>query len=259
MIRIDVYLFSRGFAKSREAAKKSIDAGLVTVDGRKITKPGEKIDENVPHSIEYSDSVPYVGRGGLKLEAALDAFSVIPEGKVCIDVGASTGGFTDCLLKRGAAKVYAVDAGRDQLDSSLRANPRVLSLEGVNARYLSSELIPETIDLAVMDVSFISQTLILPSLSGLIAEDGIAITLIKPQFECGREALGKGGIIKKPEYRILAVRLVASAAESCGFHLIDLIRSPIQGGDGNVEFLGLFSRTPGDPLETVIGKVNYNS
>lgn len=258
MIRIDVYLFSYGFAKSREAAKKSIEAGLVVVDGKKITKPGEKIDESLTHVVEYTDPTPYVGRGGIKLEAALDAFSLDPAGKVCIDVGASTGGFTDCLLKRGAAKVYAVDSGRDQLDASLRTDSRVISLEGVNARYLNSELIPEPIELAVMDVSFISQTLILPSLSTLLAHEALAVTLIKPQFECGREALGKGGIIKKPEYRLRAVRQVALSAERCGLHLIDLIKSPIHGGDGNVEFLGLFSRTSGEPLETVIGKVNYN-
>ena len=259
MIRIDVYLFNYGYSKSREAARKSIEAGLVYVDGVKISKPSEKIDEALEHSVQCTSSIPYVGRGGLKLEAALDAFTILPQGKICIDVGASTGGFSDCLLKRGAMKVYAVDSGRDQLDPSLRNDYRVVSLEGVNARYLDSELIPERIELAVMDVSFISQTLILPSLSALLVDDGIAVTLIKPQFECGREALGKGGIIKKPEYRIRAVRSVASAAEACGLHLIDLIKSPIQGGDGNVEYLGLFSKAETAPIEAVIGKVNYFS
>jgi 23S rRNA (cytidine1920-2'-O)/16S rRNA (cytidine1409-2'-O)-methyltransferase len=258
MIRIDIFLFSNGHAKSREAARKSIEAGLVFVDGKQIIKPGEKIDESVEHTIEYKNAIPYVGRGGLKLEAALDAFSIDPANKKCIDIGASTGGFTDCLLQRGAAVVYAVDSGRDQLDPELRSDSRVISLEGVNARYLNSQIIPELMDIAVMDVSFISQTLILPSLSPLLTANGIAITLIKPQFECGREAIGKGGIVKKTEHRLGAVRRVAYAAEECGLHLIDIIRSPIFGGDGNMEFLGLFSKNSVSQIETVISKVNYN-
>lgn len=256
MIRIDIYLFSNGYAKSRESARKSIEAGFVFVDGKQVNKPSEKIDESVLHQIEYKNAIPYVGRGGLKLEAALDAFKVDPCCQICIDVGASTGGFTDCLLKRGASRVYAVDSGRDQLDLDLKEDPRVVSLEGVNARYLNSEIIPELIDIAVMDVSFISQTLILPALSFLLKANGVAITLIKPQFECGREAVGKGGIVKKPEHRIGAVRKVAYAAEECGLYLIDIIKSPILGGDGNAEFLGLFSKTPVAPVETVISKVN---
>ena len=258
MIRVDIYLFSNGYAKSREAARKSIEAGLVFVDGKQITKPSEKVDESVEHMVEYKNAIPYVGRGGLKLEAALDAFDVDPTNKTCVDIGASTGGFTDCLLKRGAAKVYAVDSGRDQLDYDLRNDCRVLSLEGVNARYLSSDIITELIDIAVMDVSFISQTLIMPALSSLLNTNGIAITLIKPQFECGRAAIGKGGIVRRNEHRISAVRKVAYAAEECGLHLLDIIKSPILGGDGNMEFLGLFSKNSRAPIETVIGKVNFN-
>ena len=223
-----------------------------------MTKPSEKIDETVDHDIEYKNSIPYVGRGGLKLEAAIDAFGIDPANKVCIDIGASTGGFTDCLLQRCACKVYAVDSGRDQLVKELKEDSRVVSLEGVNARYLDSKLIPEQADLVVMDVSFISQTLIFPSISNLLKDNGIAITLIKPQFECGREAIGKGGIVKKPEQRISAVRRVAYAAESCGLHLIDLINSPILGGDGNAEFLGLFSTAHSVEIEPIISKVNYN-
>jgi 23S rRNA (cytidine1920-2'-O)/16S rRNA (cytidine1409-2'-O)-methyltransferase len=258
MTRIDVFLFSSGYAKSREAARKSIEAGLVFVDGKQVVKPSEKIDDSAFHNIEYKDAIPYVGRGGLKLEAALDAFSVDPSGKKCIDVGSSTGGFTDCLIKRGASLVYAVDSGRDQLDLSLRNDSRVISLEGVNARYLDTNIIPELLELAVMDVSFISQTLILPSLSKLLDNNGIAITLIKPQFECGRDAIGKGGIVKKSEHRLGAVRRVATVAAEYGLHLIDIIKSPILGGDGNTEFLGLFSKTIELPIETVISKVNYN-
>ena len=259
MSRIDIYLFSKGFAKSREAARKSIEAGLVYVDGKQVTKPSEKIDETIEHHIEYKSSIPYVGRGGVKLEAAIDAFGIDPADKICIDIGASTGGFTDCLLQRRARKVYAVDSGRDQLDKDLKEDSRVVSLEGVNARYLDSNIIPEQADLVVMDVSFISQTLIFPSISNLLKDNGIAVTLIKPQFECGREAIGKGGIVKKPEQRISAVRKVAYAAEDCGLHLIDLINSPILGGDGNAEFLGLFSTIRSSEIETIISKVNYNS
>lgn len=259
MSRIDIYLFSKGFAKSREAARKSIEAGLVYVDGKQVTKPSEKIDETIEHHIEYKSSIPYVGRGGLKLEAALDAFGIDPADKICIDIGASTGGFTDCLLQRRARKVYAVDSGRDQLDKDLKEDSRVVSLEGVNARYLDSNIITEKADLVVMDVSFISQTLIFPSISNLLKDNGIAVTLIKPQFECGREAIGKGGIVKNPEQRISAVRKVAYAAEDCGLHLIDLINSPILGGDGNAEFLGLFSTIRSAEIETIISKVNYNS
>lgn len=258
MTRIDIYLFSNGYAKSREAARKSIEAGFVFVDGKQIIKPSEKIDDTVDHIIEYKSAIPYVGRGGLKLEAALDAFKVDPSGKICVDVGASTGGFTDCLLKRGASKVFAVDSGKDQLDPILRNDKRVISLEGINARYIDSSVIPELLDIAVMDVSFISQTLILPALTALLDENAIAITLIKPQFECGRDAVGKGGIVKKSEHRIGAIRRVAYAAEACGLFLIDLIKSPILGGDGNVEYLGLFSKNCALPIETVISKVNFN-
>ena len=258
MIRIDVYLSSNGYAKSREAARKAIEAGLVFLDGKQISKPSVLIDESIVHQVEYKNAIPYVGRGGLKLEAALDAFKIDPRGKKCIDVGASTGGFTDCLLQRGASLVYAVDSGRDQLDLNLKSDPRVISLEGVNARYLSSRIIPEFVDIAVMDVSFISQTLIFPALSELLHTNSIAITLIKPQFECGREGIGKGGIVKKAEHRIGAVRKVAYSAEEYGLHLIDIIKSPILGGDGNIEFLGLFSKNTVVPIETVISKVNYN-
>ncbi len=258
MTRIDIYLFQNGFAKSREAARRSIESGLVTVDGKIVKKASEKIDEMKEHSIECINALPYVGRGGLKLEAALDSFSIDPSNSVCIDIGASTGGFTDCLLKRGASKVYAVDSGRDQLDVELRNDPRVVSIEGVNARFLNRDIIPETADIIVMDVSFISQTLILPRLPQFLDDDGCAVTLIKPQFECGREAVGKGGIVKKPEYRLGAVRRVVNTASELGLHLCDLIRSPVVGGDGNIEFLALFTKQQMRPIETIICKVDYN-
>ena len=258
MIRVDVYLVSEGYSKSRESAQRSIEAGLVMIDGKPIKKPSEKIDETVEHSVECENTIAYVGRGGLKLEAALDAFGIDPSGKICFDVGASTGGFTDCLLKRGAKKVYAIDSGRDQLAKELRDDERVVSLEGMNARFLNFDSVGCYADIIVMDVSFISQTLILPRFQMLLNDGGDVVTLIKPQFECGREALGKGGIVKKPEHRLSAVRRVAFVAEENGLHLCDLIRSPIEGGDGNVEFLARFTKDMNtQPIEILIGRVNY--
>ena len=258
MIRVDVYLVSEGYSKSRESAQRSIEAGLVMIDGKPIKKPSEKIDENVEHSVECENTIAYVGRGGLKLEAALDAFGIDPSGKTCFDVGASTGGFTDCLIKRGAKKVYAIDSGRDQLAKELRDDERVVSLEGMNARFLNFDSVGSYADIIVMDVSFISQTLILPRFQMLLNDGGDVVTLIKPQFECGREALGKGGIVKKPEHRLSAVRRVVSVAEENGLHLCGLIRSPIEGGDGNVEFLARFTKDMNtQPIEILLGRVNY--
>lgn len=258
MIRIDVYLTQNGFTKSRESARRSIEAGLVSVDGVAIKKASFKIDETSVHDIVCTDSLPYVGRGGLKLEAALDAFGIDPADKICADIGASTGGFTDCLLKRGAAKVFAIDSGRDQLDNDLRQDPRVVSLEGVNARFLNTDIVPHKTDIIVMDVSFISQTLIIPRLQQILAVDGVFVTLIKPQFECGREAIGKGGIIKQPRYRLSAVRRVTACCAENSLFLSKLIRSPIEGGDGNVEFLALFTKEDNMLQETVISGVDYN-
>ena len=258
MTRIDVYLTQNGFSKSRESAHRSIEAGLVTVDGVVIKKASFKVDETVEHDVVCTDALPYVGRGGLKLEAALDAFAIDPRGKLCADIGASTGGFTDCLLKRGATKVFAIDSGRDQLDFDLRRDPRVISLEGVNARFLNTEIIPDTVDIIVMDVSFISQTLIIPRLGRILADNGVFVTLIKPQFECGREAIGKGGIIKQPRHRLSAVRRVTAACAENGLFLTNLIRSPIVGGDGNVEFLALYTKRNNELQERIISGVDYN-
>ena len=241
-MRADVYLFRYGFASSRENAKKSIEAGLCVIDGTKIIRPSENIDESAAHAVICENPVPYVGRGGLKLEAALDGFSVDPDGLVCIDIGASTGGFTDCLLKRGAKKVFAVDSGHGQLAPSLLADSRVVSVEGFNARNLSLSVTGEKCGLAVMDVSFISQTLILPSLPELLEPDGLCITLIKPQFEAGRACVGKGGIVKNSADRRRSCEKVAVCAASCGLYMQGLIKSPVTGGDGNTEFLALFGR-----------------
>ena len=258
MIRADVFLVNEGYSRSREQAQRSIEAGLVIIDGRTVKKSSEKIDETLEHSVTCENTVAYVGRGGLKLEAALDGFRISPESTVCFDIGASTGGFTDCLLKRGAVKVYAIDSGRDQLAAELRADPRVTSIEGMNARFLSFEDVGSLADIIVMDVSFISQTLILPRFPVLMNEGGKVVTLIKPQFECGRGALGKGGIVRKPEHRLNAVRRVVEAAKDNGLHLHGLIRSPIEGGDGNVEFLAYFKKEINCMSdETVLGKVDY--
>ncbi len=257
MIRADIYLVQFGYSRSREAARRSIDSGLVIIDGKAIKKASEKVDEAIEHIVSCENSLPYVGRGGLKLEAALDAFMVDPSGRVCLDIGASTGGFTDCLLKRGAKKVYAIDSGHGQLASELESDIRVFSIEGVNARFLTFDMIGEKADIIVMDVSFISQTLILPRLPALLTSEGVAVTLIKPQFECGREAVGKGGIVKKPEHRLGAVRRVAASAAENGLYISSLIRSPIEGGDGNVEFLALFKQSQDRSFETIFGAVDY--
>lgn len=257
MIRVDLYLVKFGYARSREAAQQSIEGGLVSIDGRIVKKSSEKVDETVVHAVDCRKSIPYVGRGGLKLEAALDEFGIDPSDSVCIDIGASTGGFTDCLLGRGASRVYAVDSGYGQLAPELLSDSRVVSIEGMNARFLTKEIINETADMIVMDVSFISQTLIIPRMPQLLKSSGKAITLIKPQFECGREAVGKGGIVKKPEHRLVAIRRVIASAEENGLYLNGLIRSPIEGGDGNVEFLALFERMQKYSVESLLGKINY--
>lgn len=244
-MRADLYVFTKGYAQSREAAKKSIEGGLCSIDGRVIKKPSEDIDGTTEHTVVCEKAIPYVGRGGLKLEAALDSFGVNPRGLVCADIGASTGGFTDCLLRRGAAKVFAIDSGHGQLSPLLLGDPRVVSLEGLNARNLSPDDLGTPCGLAVMDVSFISQTLIIPVIPALLEPDGICITLIKPQFEAGRGALGKGGIVKNPRDRRFACERVAAAGAACGLHLSGLIKSPIAGGDGNTEFLALWKRTQG--------------
>ncbi len=240
-MRADLFLSEFGYAKSRQNAKTLIEGGKVTLDGKVLTKASEQIDENAGHTVEIIKE-KYVCRGGYKLEAALDAFSgqICPSGAVCIDIGASTGGFTDCLLQRGAARVYAVDSGHGQLDASLAENEKVINIEGYNARNLRSEDFDERADLAVMDVSFISQTLILPSISNVLRRGGVLVSLIKPQFEVGREGVGKNGIVKNIKKRDESVLRVIDFAQRCGFKLLGKMESPIKGGDGNTEFLAVF-------------------
>lgn len=236
--RLDQLLVDRGLAESRARARALILAGQVLVNGQKANKAGQLVDAE--SRLEILEPMPYVSRGGLKLEAALEHFGIRVEGRICLDIGASTGGFTDCLLKRGASRVYAVDVGRGQLDWKLRQDPRVVVLEGVNARYLGREHIPEPVHLAVCDVSFISVTLILPRLPPLLAAEGEMVILVKPQFEVGRGQVGKGGIVRDPELQQAACRKVAAAVESLGFRA-EWIPCPVLGAEGNQEFL-LYAR-----------------
>ena len=251
-MRIDVYLTQNGYTASRTRAQQLIAAGLVELDGKTVRRPSEELDEAMPHTVSVGEDIPYVGRGGCKLEGALDAFSLDVTGAWALDIGASTGGFTDCLLRRGAARVYAVDSGEGQLAPSLRADERVVNIEKCNARYLDADLLDADFsthggaDIIVMDVSFISQTFILPVLPPLLKEDGHIVTLIKPQFEVGRSGVGKGGIVKEPSRRREAVGRVLAAAELVGLEPKGLIRSPIVGGDGNIEYLVRFQKGTGD-------------
>lgn len=253
-MRADVYIASGGYAKSREAAKKLIESGRVTIDGNKVSKPSVEVDDALPHTVEVERPDEFVSRGGLKLKGALDAFSISVEGWRAVDIGASTGGFTHCLLERGAAAVYAVDSGHGQLDAALREHPCVVNVEGYNARRLCEDGptdLPGDLDGAVMDVSFISQTYILPGIPRLLRQGGLLVSLIKPQFEAGRGAVGKGGIVRDPADRLFAVRRVLDCAEASGFGFVGLIKSPITGGDGNVEYLTALCYGGGSEFPTV--------
>ena len=237
-MRLDIYLVEKGFCESRSRAARLISEGKIVLDGKSASKAGQEVSLG-EHTVEITEMDRYVGRGGLKLEGALDFFGIQVTGKRCIDVGASTGGFTDCLLQRGAAHVCAVDSGRGQLHQRILDDIRVTNIEGFNAR----ELTPDTFgqfDIAVMDVSFISQTLIHGALRSVMKDGAIFISLIKPQFEAGKSALGKGGIVKKASDREVAIKRVLESAAICRFETLGVIRSPIEGGDGNIEYLAVF-------------------
>ena len=225
-------------------AQSAIAEENVYLDGKQVRRPAEQVDEG-EHQVEVRNPMPYVSRGGLKLAGALDAFGVSPAGCRALDIGASTGGFTDCLLQNGAVHVTALDAGEGQLHPNLRADSRVLCLEHCNARDLSTAPLCPPYDFAVMDVSFISQTYILPGLPPYLRAEGILITLIKPQFEAGREALGHGGIVRREADRMAAILRVLACAAECGFAVDGLIRSPIDGGDGNREYLACLRQVTG--------------
>ena len=239
-MRVDVYLTAAGYVASRKKAQDLIDAGAVVIDGQKIKKASAVINELIPHEVILEQVFPYVSRGGVKLLAALDAFKINVNRKKAVDVGASTGGFTDCLLQHGASCVYAIDSGVDQLHESLKNDSRVVSIEHFNARDLTVAITDGECDVAVADVSFISQTYIISQIASVLRDGGVFISLIKPQFEAGRAALGKNGIVINSAYRFLAAKRVISYAVENGFDCLGLIKSPIEGGDGNKEYLAYF-------------------
>lgn len=237
-VRLDQLLVERGLAESRAKAQALVLAGQVLVDAQPAAKPGHAVAADA--RLEVIAQPRYVGRGGVKLEAALDRFRINVRDRVCLDVGASTGGFTDCLLQHGARRVYAIDTGAGQLDWKLRGDPRVAVREHLNARYLQLEDLGEPVDLAVFDVSFISVTMILPAAVALLKEAGEMVILVKPQFEVGRGQVGKGGIVRDAGLHAQACQRVKNAAEGLGFRTA-LMESPILGAEGNREFL-LYAR-----------------
>lgn len=239
LTRADVALVTRGLASSRERAQGLIAAGLVTLNGRALSKSAVKVAPSDVLTVLGND-LPYVSRGGLKLEKALRNFGAMPEGRVCMDIGASTGGFTDVLLKNGAAKVYAIDVGTGQLDPRLADDPRVVSMEHTNARTLEAGMFAERPQLAVMDVSFISIALILPAAFQVLGPEGRMISLIKPQFEAGPKNIGKKGIVSDPKVHQDVLKQIVRFPETLGWRVNQLDFSPIAGTSGNLEFLGDF-------------------
>jgi 23S rRNA (cytidine1920-2'-O)/16S rRNA (cytidine1409-2'-O)-methyltransferase len=236
--RVDIVMVEQGLAESRSQAQRLVMAGQVRVNDQLVHKPSKKVGPKDLISVE--GGLDYVSRGGKKLRAALDHFDVTIQGRVCADVGASTGGFTDCLLQNGAAKVYAVDVGRGLLHWTLRNDPRVVIMEQTNARYVKR--LPEDPDVVVVDVSFISLRIILPVVYGWLSEQGNIITLIKPQFEAGRKQIGKGGVVRDPQVHRHVSASVLKLGSDLGLNTSGLIRSPIQGPKGNIEFLAWFTR-----------------
>ena len=234
--RLDQLVFDLGFTESRERAKTTIMSGLVFVNGQRVDKPGTAVDPEAKIEV-HGESIPFVSRGGFKLDKALKVFPVDPAGKVCIDCGASTGGFTDVLLQHGARRVYSVDVGYGQLAWKLRTDERVINLERCNLRYISREQIPEELDLAVMDVSFISIRLILPAVKPLLKPDADYICLIKPQFEAGREEVGKKGVVRDRSVHERVIHEILSFASEIGFSVMGLDYSPIRGPEGNIEYI----------------------
>lgn len=235
-VRLDQLVFERGLTESRERAKTTIMSGVVFVNGQRMDKPGTPVTSDASVEI-HGETLPFVSRGGYKLDKALKVFPVDPSGKVCIDCGASTGGFTDVLLQHGAARVYAVDVGYGQLAWKLRTDERVVNIERTNLRYISEAEIPEPLDLAVMDVSFISIRLVLPAVQQLLKDGADLICLIKPQFEAGREAVGKKGVVRDPSVHKEVIRQILDFAASRSLRVEGLDYSPIKGPEGNIEYI----------------------
>ena len=243
--RLDVAMVERGLAESRQKAQAVIMAGQVFVDGQRVDKAGAPVTE--ARAIEVRGrALPYVSRGGLKLEKAMQLWPIALNGAVCADIGASTGGFTDCMLQNGAQKVYAVDVGYNQLDYRLRTHPQVVCMERTNARYLTQEQIPDLLDFCSVDVSFISLNLILPALRPLMKETGEGVCLVKPQFEAGKEKVGKKGVVRDPEVHLEVLEHFLEHAAHAGFFVKDITFSPIRGPEGNIEYLGYLSVRQGE-------------
>lgn len=242
--RIDKLLVERGLATSRTRAQALVMAGVVLVEEQRVAKPSEMFDGDAPIRVKGADDPAsrYVGRGGLKLEAALKGFNIDVRDYVCLDVGASTGGFTDCLLQHGARRVVAIDVGHNQLDWRLRSDARVEAREGINARYVKPEDFAEQFDLAVMDVSFISATKVIPAIVPLLKTTGQLVVLIKPQFEVGRGEVGKGGIVTDPDKHARAIDEVNTVTIELGLEARGVIESPVRGADGNMEFLAVYEK-----------------
>lgn len=249
-VRLDVLLVSRGLAESREKAKAVIMEGRVFVKGQREDKAGAMFDEAAPIEI-HGQKLKYVSRGGLKLEKAVEHFDLKLEGKVCMDVGSSTGGFTDCMLQNGAAKVYAVDVGTNQLDWKLRSDPRVVCMEKTNIRYLLPEQLDEKPEFASIDVAFISLTKVLRPVRELLTPDGQVAALIKPQFEAGREKVGKKGVVREKSTHLEVIRQVLTFAWTAGFDILALEFSPIKGPEGNIEYLAWLQKTDRPEKEEV--------
>lgn len=235
--RLDVLLTERGFAENRTKAQAVIMSGLVYVAGQKADKPGVSYEESVEIEVR-SGGCPYVSRGGLKLEKALRDFGIKPVDYICSDSGASTGGFTDCLLQQGARKVFAIDVGYGQLDWKIRSDPRVVVMERTNVRYVTPEQLGEPLDLSVVDVSFISLKIVLPVIKTFLKPAGQVVCLIKPQFEAGKEKVGKKGVVREPETHMEVLDGFVELAHSLGFSILGLTFSPVKGPEGNIEFLG---------------------
>ena len=242
--RLDVLLVKKGLAPSREKAKAVIMAGSVYVDGQKEDKAGSVFDEESAQIDVRGHALPYVSRGGLKLEKALKVFPITLTDKICMDIGASTGGFTDCMLQNGAARVYSVDVGYGQLDWKLRQDDRVVCMEKTNFRYMTPEDIPDVLDFASVDVSFISLDKILTPAYALLKEQGEMVALIKPQFEAGREKVGKKGVVRDPKVHEEVISRIVRHADEVSFEVLDLSYSPIRGPEGNIEYLIHLRKNP---------------
>lgn len=252
--RLDVLLVEQGYADTRSKAQAIIMAGQVYVEGKKADKPGISYEESVQIEVR-GESCPYVSRGGLKLEKALRDFGVKPEGFVCSDSGASTGGFTDCLLQQGAKKVFAIDVGYGQLDWKIRSDERVVVMERTNIRYVTPEDLGELLDLSVIDVSFISLKIVLPVIKNLLKPTGQVLCLIKPQFEAGREKVGKKGVVREPQTHKEVLDNFVSLAKELDFTILGLTFSPVKGPEGNIEFLGHLTLADGDSIEPDTSRV----